>query len=121
MEDCLSVLDASMMKIVNLLLGRGSVPITKKSEKVTSLIKKISLDGNDLKNYRSVSNLTFISKLIERALAADLNNYVHDNELGEPLQSAYRPRNNTEIALLRVENDIIHRIDGQKDSCIDLI
>ena len=37
----------------------------------------------------SVSNLSLISTLIERAVAADLNRYVHDHELGEPLQLAY--------------------------------
>ena len=57
------------------------------SSKMTSLIKKPSLDRNDLNNYRSASNLTFISKLIEILVTADLNHYVHGNDIFVPQDS----------------------------------
>jgi len=69
-----------------------------KSVKVTPLIKN--------KN-KTFTSLSFISKLIKRALVADLNLYVHDSELGEPLQSTYRALHITETFLLCVKNDIL--------------
>ena len=74
-----------------------------------------------MKNYRPISNLSFISKLIERAVATEVNQHVHNNKLGEPLQSAYRPLHSTETALLRVKNDILHSIDDHKAVALVLL
>jgi len=41
----------------------------------TPLIKKPALDASDLANFRPVSNLTFMSKVVERAVAEQLNSY----------------------------------------------
>ena len=48
---------------------------------VTPLIKKSSLPPNDLKNYRPVSGLGFISKLVERVVASQLSDHVSLNGL----------------------------------------
>ena len=74
-----------------------------------------------MKNYRPISNLSFISKLIERAVATEVNEHVHNNKLGEPLQSAYRPLHSTETALLRVKNDILRSIDDHKAVALVLL
>ena len=50
-----------------------------------------------------IGNLSFISKLIERAVVVDLNRYIHDSGLGEPLQSAYRPLHGRETVVLRIK------------------
>ena len=85
-----------------------------KTAKVIPLIKKANLERNNLKNYRPVSNLSFLSKLIECAVASEINQYIKDHDLGEPLQSAYRAQHSTETALLRVKNDILHGIDNRQ-------
>ena len=66
------------------------------------------------KNYRPVSNLSFLSKLIERIVAVQLTEHFMQNELFDKFQSAYRKCHSTETALLRVQNDIIMDIDGKK-------
>ena len=56
-------------RIVNLSLSEGVFPHQFRHSIVTPLIKKPSLPRNDLKNYRPVSGLNFISKVIERVVA----------------------------------------------------
>ena len=73
------------------------------------LLKKPNLDRNLLKNYRPVSNLSFISKLIEKVVAKQLNNYIDSEGLSNVNQSAYRRLHSTESALLKIQNDMLLR------------
>ena len=71
------------------------------------MIKKSSLPPNDLKNYRPVSGLGFISKLVERVVASQLNDHVSLNGLENVRQSAYKLGHSTESALLSIKNDVL--------------
>ena len=71
-----------------------------KAALVKPLIKKNTMDCNILNNYRPVSNLTFVSKVIEKAVAFHLNKYLINNNLNESLQSAYKSGHSTETALV---------------------
>ena len=97
--------------LVNLWLQSGNVPDSMKQALVTPLLKKDDLDPEVLKNYRPVSNLSFLSKVLERVVAARNTNYMTINQLHEPMQSAYRACHSTEIALVRVQNDILRTLD----------
>ena len=81
---------------------------------VTPLIKKASLNPDEYKNYRPVSNLSFISKTIERIVANQLHDHLMCNNLMEKSQSAYRMFHSTETALLRVQNDLLNALDKKK-------
>ena len=82
-----------------------------KSAAVTPLLKIPSLDIKILKNYRPVSNLPFVSKVLERVVASQLKAYMDYNDLHDPLQSAYKTAHSTETALLKVQNDILRTVD----------
>jgi len=88
--------------MVNASLREGRLPSSQKHAVVTPLLKKSGLDPEELKNYRPVSNLTFVSKLVGRTIAACLVTYLNANGLMPPLQSAYRRHHSTETALLKL-------------------
>ena len=68
--------------------------------------KLSSLPVEDLKNYCPVSGLSFISKLVERVVAKQLVDHIHQHDLDNSYQSAYKPGHSTETALLSIKNDI---------------
>ena len=85
------------------------------------LLKKPSLDSNDFKNYRPISNLRFISKTIEKCVAKQLIQHLDINDLGETYQSAYKRNHSTETALIRVHNDIAMAIDKHNSVILILL
>ena len=92
--------------VVNLSLSEGIFPGNFKNAIVTPLIKKPTLDKDELKNYRPVSGLNFISKIIERVVATQIKNHLVINKLDNKYQSAYKSGHSTETTLLKIKNDI---------------
>ena len=78
------------------------------------MLKKPSLNKEDLKNYRPVANVQLASKLLEKCAAKQVINHVQCNNLQEPMQSAYCACHSTETALAKVHNDFQCAIDNQK-------
>ena len=74
-----------------------------------------------MKNYRPVANLSFISKIIEKAIASQIQNQLKKNDIVDNFQSAYNAGHSCEIALLRVYNDIITTIGGGNGALLVLI
>ena len=100
-----------LLFIVNLSLSTGEFTSSLKKAYVTPLLKKAGLDADILKNFRPVSNLSWISKLIERVVVIFLQEHFAKNHLNEDIQSAYRPMHSTETAFLRVYNDLLQSVD----------
>ena len=105
-KECIDFLLPSITKLVNFSLSEGLVTDGFKKAVVTPLIKKASLPVENLKNYRPVSGLSFISKLVERVVAKQLVDHIHQHDLDNSYQSAYKPGHSTETALLHIKNDI---------------
>ena len=108
-----------ILKIVNLSLESGHFPSSLKTAVLSPLLKKANLDHEVLANYRPISNLKVISKIIEKVVAVRLQKYLKANQLNEPLQSAYKPFHSCETALVRFHNDILVAID--KRQCVMLL
>lgn len=104
-------LAAIIAEIVNKSLSTGTFPSMLKSALVKPLLKKQTLDCEIFKNYRPVSNLSFLSKVIEKVVARRLLDHMKENDLLDEFQSAYRAAHSTETALLRVHNDIMRSVD----------
>ena len=66
-------------KIVNSSLLRDSFPSGLGRAIITPILKKASLDKNTLGNYRPVSNLPFVGKLIEKVVSAQVSDYISSN------------------------------------------
>ena len=113
------VLLPTICEIVNKSLQSGVVPSSLKVGVLKPLLKKPSLNHEVLSNYRPISNLKNISKIVEKIASLQLNNYLSLNNLHEPFQSAYKSFHSCETALLRVQNDILQSIDNR--SCVAML
>ena len=98
-----------MTSIVNASLEQAKCQIFFfKQAHVTPILKKSSLDKKKAyKNYRSVSNLNFISKILERVVAVQLQTHLDEASLMTAFQSAYRKYHSTESAVLNIHNNIL--------------
>ena len=103
---------STITEIINVSLSTGEVPSSYKHVLVTPLLKKASLDRNVLKSYRPVSNLPFLSKILEKVVANRLEAHMKNNSLYDPLQSAYRKYHCTETAMIKVHHDITTELDN---------
>ena len=106
-----AALSPVILKIVNLSIESAFLPVSLKEAIIKPILKKSNLDPLEYMNFRPISNLPFLSKVIEKVIAAQLTSYVEDNNLCELFQSAYRRNHSTETALIRVHNDIAMAID----------
>lgn len=91
LKNLVDVLVAPITKIiVNLSLPPGLFPYAKKLTLITPLLKKPKMDPEILNNHWPVSNLFFLSKLIERVVKQLYAHFESDSEsLFLPVQSAY--------------------------------
>lgn len=107
--------------VVNTSLTSGSVPDAFKLSHVKPLLKKDGLNREELKNYRPVANLPFLSKVLERVVARQITGYLEANRLQDPLQSAYRAGHSTESAVLKIKSDIDSILDDGDAALVVLL
>ena len=104
--ECVDLLLPVIKQMINLSLENANFPDAWKEALVNPLLKRFGLDLL-YKNFRPVSNLPYISKLMERSASDQLIAHRSSNGLYPDLKSAYVKNHSTETVLLRVKNDIL--------------
>ena len=105
------VLGPVIAAVCNTSLQSGFLPASQKQARVTARLKKPSLNPDDLNSFRPISNVTFLSKLVERVVARQFTAHANKHDLFPVRQSAYRHGHSTETAVMTVHNDIVSAID----------
>lgn len=113
LKACSDVFAPLIVYLANLSFMEGRFPDQYKTAQVTPLLKKAGLDEGDPANYRPISNLSTISKIVERLCLKRLLPHVIDSGNFNSLQSAYRKLHSTETALLKIMDDLYRMVDDR--------
>ena len=108
-------------KLINSSMASGVFPSIFKGSQITPLIKSPALDPDNLQSYRPVSNLTFVSKVLESTVSIQLINHFNKHKLLDPHQSAYRSGHSVETAFQHVYSSVCHHLDKGKAVFLILI
>ena len=81
-----------LTRMCNMSIREGSIPSSQTTAIVTPRLKKAGLDATDMQNFRPISNLSFMSKVVERIVASQLLAYLNSNSLLPKLQSGFDRR-----------------------------
>ena len=103
--------------ITNQSLNTGEFLDDWKVTAVRPLIKDANI-GTEFKNYRPISNLSFLSKIIEKAAQVQLQKHFDEHSLLPSHQSAYRKHHLTETTLLNMCDNILKNMETQKNTSI---
>ena len=113
-KQCTDLLLPTITNIVNLSLREGWMPTCLKSTVLSPLLKKPDAHFLQFKNFKPISNLKALSKIIEKNVALQLNNYLMNNNLHENFQSACKVHHSNETVMVKVQDDILHATDSNK-------
>lgn len=113
-KECVNELSHVLTLIINSSLQSGYFPDALKHASVRPLIKDQNGDIDDKKNYRPISNLTFVSKLLEKAALVQINEHINSESLHCAFQSGYRPHHSCETSVFKLTYDIQEAINDRK-------
>ena len=114
LKSCASTFSILISHLANLSFDQAAFPSKFKHALITPLLKKPGLSKSDPSNFRPISNLNTIGKILECLALARLLPHLSISPSFSPLQSAYRKFHSTETALLKLTNDIMDAIDSGK-------
>ena len=110
-----------MCEAINTSIEECTFPQNLKKAVITPIIKDSTSDRNNLRNYRPVSCLSFMSKIFEKVLYNQIYNHLKVNKLQAKYQSAYKPHHSCETALAKITNDIGTELSDGKNVLLVLL
>ena len=110
----LSAIIPFLLLIINTSLSSGVFPSLLKQATVVPLLKKPNADPEDLSKYCPISHISFIWKMFEKVVVAQLVNYLTVNNLLPNFQSGFRKNHSSETVIIRIHNDILFVLDKRK-------
>ena len=111
LHDCFEELSPVLLKILNLSLKFGSFPSLSKTAVVKPSVKDFKECTEVHSNYRPVSNISFLSKLIEKAVLNQVNHHLSKHNLICSSQSGYRQYHSCETLNIKLFDDMLKCID----------
>ena len=112
-------LTPSITHIVNLSITRNNFPSLWKTSKVIPLFKKE--DATLPKNYRPVSLLPILSKILERAVYNQLVKYLEENRILHPSHHGFRKNHSTTTALLEMYSSWVEAVEQDKITAVIML
>ena len=107
---CAPVIAPALAHIFNLSLRSGNVPDDFKLAWVTPIYKK-SGSIDDCGNYRPISVVSHLAKVLEKLVQSQLITYINENSFITPSQSAFLRLHSTHTALHKVIDNWLEAID----------
>ena len=111
MKEVSPIMSPVIAAMCNASFTQQIMPTAHKMATVHPLLKKPKLDSNELSSFRPISNLSFVSKTLERLVNRRFTEHTDKQPLLPDTQSAYRQHYSTETALVKMHNDIVIAID----------
>ena len=109
LKNCASVIAPSVATLFNTTIKTGHLPKQFKKATIAPVFK--SGDKHVAANYRPISLLPILSKVLEKVIASQLKRYLKEHSLLPAEQFAYRDRHSTEDALVYTVNKLLHARD----------
>ena len=118
-KDGAPIIAKHLTSIINLSIKHGVFPTKSKIAKLKPLFKKG--EKTEAKNYRPISLLPIISKVIEKVIHDQVQEYLHRNKLLYVYQSGFRPNHSTDSCLSQLTNMILKGAEKKKHTGMILI
>ncbi len=120
-REVLDTISPTLLAIINSYLINGVFPESFKHAIVQPILKCPHLDPTVYNNYRPISKLSFISKVLEKVALSQFTSYLDTCNILDQFQSCFRALHSTELALLKVTNYILLSIDSGSSGILILL
>ena len=120
LKSSIEILGPTLWKLINSSITTGVVYPSWKRAIIRPKLKRQNLEPT-LANHRALSNISFISKLSEKATVNQLLDHLNTLDLLPSMQSAYRRHHSTETALLKVKKDLLLNMNQQHVTLLVLL
>ncbi len=119
LRDSLPVIVHYLTTIINTSIVTGNFPSAWKHGTVTPIFK--SDDRNNVNNYRPISLLPILSKVLKKIVAQQLSAFHESKQILSKTQHGFRPQLSTETVLLTLTNKLYSNMDNKKLSLVTLL